>query len=204
MNMCAVNRPPMFTIVYPSAASRPTSTAAVALVRISLPSVPPKRRWSRGARRAFGDRFVTAPPGSDRISMRVMLRRLLHAVVGCRATLGLRPKRYRLGRSPSVALQPTTAWSNRRSMTLMEMRSLPGGAVTKRSPKARRAPRLQRRFGGTEGNEILTSATAAVLVGLLAAEGYTIVNIGGLLTAHMFIGLVLIPPVLVKLASTGY
>jgi cytochrome b len=60
------------------------------------------------------------------------------------------------------------------------------------------------RFGGTEGNEILTSATAWVLVGLLAAEGFTIVNMHGLVGAHMFIGMVLIPPVVLKLASTGY
>jgi hypothetical protein len=91
-------------------------------------------------------------------------------------------------------------------MTLMEMRSLPDGAVGKRFPKARRAARLERRdrFGGMEGNEILTNATAVVLVGLLVAEGFTIVNMHGLVTAHMFIGLVLIPPVLLKLASTGY
>jgi hypothetical protein len=43
-----------------------------------------------------------------------------------------------------------------------------------------------------------------VLVGLLAAEGITIVHMRGLLSAHMFIGLVLIPPVLLKLGSTGY
>jgi hypothetical protein len=55
-----------------------------------------------------------------------------------------------------------------------------------------------------EGNEILTSATAVVLIGLLAAEGYTVVDVRGLLSAHMFIGLVLIPPVLLKLGSTGY
>ena len=60
------------------------------------------------------------------------------------------------------------------------------------------------RFGGTEGNEILTNATAVVLTGLLAAEGLTIVRMGGLVSAHMFIGMVLIPPVLLKLASTGY
>jgi uncharacterized membrane protein len=60
------------------------------------------------------------------------------------------------------------------------------------------------RSGGTEGNEILTSATAIVLVCLLLAEGYTIVNMRGLVTAHMFIGMVLIPPVVLKLASTGY
>jgi hypothetical protein len=60
------------------------------------------------------------------------------------------------------------------------------------------------RFGGTEGNEILTSATAVVLTVLLAVEGYTVVNMRGLVSLHMFIGLVLIPPVLLKLASTGY
>jgi hypothetical protein len=62
----------------------------------------------------------------------------------------------------------------------------------------------RRRTGGKQGNEILTSAAAAVLVGLLVAEGITIVDLRGLLSAHMFIGLVLIPPVLLKLASTGY
>jgi hypothetical protein len=72
--------------------------------------------------------------------------------------------------------------------------------------ETRRAARRARRdqFGGMEGNEILTSAAAVVLVGLLVAEGVTIVNMRGLVTAHMFIGMVLIPPVVLKLASTGY
>ncbi|MCW2967553.1 MAG: hypothetical protein JWM71_1325 [Solirubrobacteraceae bacterium] len=60
------------------------------------------------------------------------------------------------------------------------------------------------RFGGVPGNEALTSAAAAVLIVLLAAEGVTIIDLGGLRTPHMFIGVLLIPPVLVKLASTGY
>ena len=49
----------------------------------------------------------------------------------------------------------------------MDMRSPPDAAVAKRTPKARRATRRARRdhLGGTEGNEILTSATAVVLVG---------------------------------------
>jgi hypothetical protein len=60
------------------------------------------------------------------------------------------------------------------------------------------------RFGGTEGNEALTLSTALVLIALLAAEGITIVHMRGLVGAHMFIGMVLIPPVLLKLGSTGY
>jgi hypothetical protein len=57
---------------------------------------------------------------------------------------------------------------------------------------------------GTAGNELLTCATAAVPTALLLAEGVTILWLGGLRTEHMFIGLVLIPPVLLKLGSTGY
>ena len=60
------------------------------------------------------------------------------------------------------------------------------------------------RGGGTEGNEILTSGIAALLTVLLVAEGVTVIHMDGLVTAHMFIGMVLIPPVLLKLASTGY
>jgi len=60
------------------------------------------------------------------------------------------------------------------------------------------------RSGGADGNEILTSAAAIVLVVLLVAEGITVVHMQGLLSAHMFIGLVLTPPVLLKLGSTGY
>jgi hypothetical protein len=58
--------------------------------------------------------------------------------------------------------------------------------------------------GGTDGNEALTSAAAVVLTLLLAAEGLTILNLGSLRVPHMFVGMVLIPPVLVKLGSTGY
>jgi hypothetical protein len=60
------------------------------------------------------------------------------------------------------------------------------------------------RFGGIKGNEALTSVAAVALIALLLAEGITIIDMGGLLTLHMVVGLVLIPPVLVKLGSTGY
>ncbi len=58
--------------------------------------------------------------------------------------------------------------------------------------------------GGAEGNERLTAMTGAVLLLLLAAEGVTILAKRQLLTAHFFIGFLLIGPVLLKLASTGY
>ena len=56
----------------------------------------------------------------------------------------------------------------------------------------------------TAGNERLTATTAALLLLLLAAEGVTILSIQPLLSAHIVLGLLLIPPVALKLLSTGY
>ncbi len=58
--------------------------------------------------------------------------------------------------------------------------------------------------GGTTGNELLTNATGAILLVLLAALGLTILRIHGLLSEHLFIGMLLVPPVLLKMSSTGY
>jgi len=57
---------------------------------------------------------------------------------------------------------------------------------------------------GVEGNERLTAATGAVLIVLLAALGVTILDIGPLVWWHVLLGMLLIPPVLLKLGSTGW
>lgn len=72
------------------------------------------------------------------------------------------------------------------------------------SGRARSRPRPGLLSGGTEGNERLTVVTGALLIVLLAALGVTIVFIGRLLWWHLFLGLVLIGPVVLKMASTGY
>ena len=59
-------------------------------------------------------------------------------------------------------------------------------------------------IGGSGGNEQLTSAVAVVLLVLLAAEGLTLFQMRSLLTVHAFIGMLLIPVVALKLASTGW
>jgi hypothetical protein len=76
---------------------------------------------------------------------------------------------------------------------------LPGQA--ERRP-VRRAER--RTDAGVAANARLTATNAAVLLVLLAAEGVTILRVRELLTPHVFIGMVLIPPVLLKVASTGW
>jgi hypothetical protein len=58
--------------------------------------------------------------------------------------------------------------------------------------------------GGTDGNEQLTAATGALLMLLLAVIGVTIVLIGQLIWMHLFVGLLLVGPIALKIASTGY
>src|SRR6202795_1086404 len=57
--------------------------------------------------------------------------------------------------------------------------------------------------GGSEGNARLTATTGLVLLVLLAIEGVTILSIHQLLSVHVFVGLLLIPPVALKLGVTG-
>jgi hypothetical protein len=71
-------------------------------------------------------------------------------------------------------------------------------------PAAASRWRISGRTGGIAGNERLTAATALVLLVMLAAEGITIAFVGPLLQEHILIGVALIPPVLLKLGSTGY
>lgn len=82
--------------------------------------------------------------------------------------------------------------------------AIPVRPATPRVRSRRTAGVTRRARLGAEGNEILTSAAAAVLTGLLAAEGITIIRMGGLVSVHMFIGLLLIPPALLKIGSVGY
>ncbi len=58
--------------------------------------------------------------------------------------------------------------------------------------------------GGTDGNEQLTAITGVVLIALLAVVGLTILRIRQLISIHLFVGLLLLGPVALKMASTGY
>jgi hypothetical protein len=58
--------------------------------------------------------------------------------------------------------------------------------------------------GGTDGNEQLTAVNGLILIVLLAVIGFTIPQLHEFIWLHLFIGLLLIGPVLLKMASTGY
>jgi hypothetical protein len=57
---------------------------------------------------------------------------------------------------------------------------------------------------GVRGNARLTAVAGLVLAAMLLVEGVTVLDVRGMITLHMFLGLMLIPPVLLKSASTVY
>jgi hypothetical protein len=57
---------------------------------------------------------------------------------------------------------------------------------------------------GVEGNEKLTAMTGGLLLIGFAVEGFTILSIHRLLFLHFVVGLLLVGPVLLKIASTLY
>jgi hypothetical protein len=61
------------------------------------------------------------------------------------------------------------------------------------------------RFAGVAGNRRLTSITAVPLLILLFVEGVTILlGVQQTISVHVFVGMLLIPPIVLKLASVGY
>ena len=57
---------------------------------------------------------------------------------------------------------------------------------------------------GADGNARLTGAAGLVLLVVLFVEGVTILEVRQLITLHIFVGLLLIPPTALKLGSTIY
>jgi hypothetical protein len=58
--------------------------------------------------------------------------------------------------------------------------------------------------GGPAGNAVLTAWTGLVLLVLSVAELLTLVDVRGFLSWHVAIGALLVPPALMKTASTGW
>jgi hypothetical protein len=55
-----------------------------------------------------------------------------------------------------------------------------------------------------ERNSRLTALTGAVLLVLLAVEGFTLLSLRAMLSLHIFVGVLVVPVVALKLGSTGY
>jgi hypothetical protein len=72
------------------------------------------------------------------------------------------------------------------------------------TPEASEGSHTPPALDGAEGNERLTAMTGAVLLIGLAVECYTILRIGRLLTLHVFLGMLLLGPVVLKAGSVLY
>jgi hypothetical protein len=79
-----------------------------------------------------------------------------------------------------------------------------GSQSSPSAPEATQGSRVAAGSGGAEGNERLTAMTGAVLLILLAVECYTILSLGRLLTLHVFLGMLLLGPVVLKAGSVLY
>jgi len=77
-------------------------------------------------------------------------------------------------------------------------------AAVRQEPVGRGAVHAAPADDGVEGNARLTSANATLLTVLLAGEGLTILQIRQLITIHAFLGLLLLAPVALKIATTSY
>jgi hypothetical protein len=86
----------------------------------------------------------------------------------------------------------------------MKLRQMTTDVVDEAVGRSHRTDPVVGAAGGPAGNARLTAWTGAVLFVLLAVEGVTVLDIRGLITWHLIVGVVLIPPVLLKTASTGW
>ena len=82
--------------------------------------------------------------------------------------------------------------------------SMPDKSAPARRGSSRRDWRAAARAWGPSGNERLTSSVGLVLLVLLAVETLTTLALSSFLPVHIFLGLLLLPPLTLKLASTGW
>jgi hypothetical protein len=91
-----------------------------------------------------------------------------------------------------------------RHATIVPLASLSDVPHTDREESTRRDGRTVARAWGPLGNERLTNSTGLVLLVLLAVEALTTLALDSFLNVHIFLGLLLIPPVVLKFATTGW
>lgn len=77
-------------------------------------------------------------------------------------------------------------------------------AVAEATGRETRANPVLPGTGGPAGNALLTAWTALVLLALSAAELLTLVDVRGLISWHVAIGALLVPPAVLKTVSTGW
>jgi hypothetical protein len=83
-------------------------------------------------------------------------------------------------------------------------RDLVDGFVVEATGKEQRSDPVVPPTGGPAGNAVLTAWTGLVLLVLFVGELLTLVDVRGLISWHVAIGALLVPPALMKTASTSW
>jgi hypothetical protein len=86
----------------------------------------------------------------------------------------------------------------------MDVRAITVEAATVASGRAHRPDEVLPRTGGPAGNATLTAWTGLLLLILFLVELVTLLDVRGLLSWHVVVGTLLIPPALLKTGSTGW
>lgn len=84
------------------------------------------------------------------------------------------------------------------------MRAMATEAVAEASGRRHREDPVVTGTGGPAGNARLTAWTGLVLLVLFGAELVTLLDVRGLISWHLVIGALLVPPALLKTATTGW
>jgi len=84
------------------------------------------------------------------------------------------------------------------------LRELTADVLAEATLRRHRADPVVPGGGGPAGNARLTAATGLVLLVLFLAELVTLLDVSGLIGWHVAIGVLLVPPALLKTATTGW
>src|SRR4051812_49572720 len=87
---------------------------------------------------------------------------------------------------------------------MMDIRSMAQETLAEATGRPPRPDDVTAPTGGPAGNARLTAWTGLILLVLFGAELVTLLDVRGLITWHAVIGVVLVPPALLKTATTGW
>lgn len=86
----------------------------------------------------------------------------------------------------------------------MTLRQWTDDALAEATAREQRADPVLPRHGGPAGNARLTAWTGMVLLVLFLVELATLLDLGPLISWHLVVGVLLVPPALLKTATTGW
>ncbi|WP_329060912.1 hypothetical protein [Amycolatopsis sp. NBC_01480] len=86
----------------------------------------------------------------------------------------------------------------------MKLEHWAAGTLAEATGRERRADPVLPRTGGPAGNARLTAWTGVLLLALFLAELASLLNLDGLIGWHIVVGALLVPPALLKTATTGW